>query len=254
MTDTTGGSDASSSDDLIRQAREAYVPGANPPATQPAPARQDDQVAGYAAGETATDTAQQQAMSRPADYVRSDYLHDDGLPADGSSYPAGAGTTYEAQRPSFFSRFGGLLIGGLVVVGFILFSVFDKTTDIEDLSVGDCLLMPDSEEITSVESADCTEPHQLEVFGLVALSAGNNAPYPGDDAVAQGIFDLCLPRFQPYVGTDYNNSQWYINFIYPTRESWVDGDDRSGTCVLYKPDGLSDEPATVTGSARGTAE
>ena len=109
--------------------------------------------------------------------------------------PPGGAVTYQAQRPSFLSRFGGLLVGAAVVVGFIAFAAFDRTTDIEDLAVGDCLRMPDAEEISAVESAPCAEDHELEVFALVTLPESVVAPYPGEDAVANAIFELCLPRF-----------------------------------------------------------
>ena len=67
------------------------------------------------------------------------------------------------------------------------------------LAVGDCLLMPENEEIASVESADCEEPHELEVFALVSLPEGNDAPYPGDLELAELMFEQCLNQFESYV-------------------------------------------------------
>lgn len=242
MTDRTESGEGSSSEDLIRQARQAYEPTSAvapeaPPRSEPAPPR--------SAPGTGADGA---AMNRPSDYVRSDYQ------VEPAPVPPGDGTTYVAQRPSFFQRFGGLLVGLAIVVGFIVFNIFDRTTDVDALAIGDCLRMPDAEEISSVESADCADPHELEVFGLVTLTQGGNAPYPGEDAVAEAIFELCLPRFQPYVGTSYDNSVWYINAIFPTRDSWVEADDRSGTCVLYQPGAPGEDALSLTGSARGSSK
>lgn len=232
MTDRPDADDGTSSEDLIRQAREAFEPAAEVNPQMPA------------------DPASSEAVARPADYVRGDYYSQ---PAEATAAVPSGGPTYEAQRPSFFQRFGGLTIGIVVVLGFVVFSIFDKTTDVEDLGVGDCLLMPDAEEISSVESAECIENHELEVFGLVTLSEGDSAPYPGEDAVAEAIFEQCLPRFEPYVGTAYDQSAWYINAIFPTRESWEEADDRAGTCVLYQP-GADDEAITLTGTARSSGE
>ncbi len=244
MTDRTDGTGPTSSEDLIRQARQSYEP--------PAPAS-DDAGPAPAAPAAPTPAAEtpyagldvDEPLSRPADYIRSDY-QDPGAP----SVPTG-GVTYQAQRPSFISRFGGLLVVGLIVVGFIAFSAFDKTKAVDDLAVGDCLLMPENEEITSVESTECSEAHELEVFHLVTLTDSSSTPYPGEDAVFNRIMDQCVNSFEGYVGFDYQSSIWFVNAIYPTAESWNEQDDREGTCVLWQP-GVGDEPLTLTGSARNS--
>ncbi|NND03808.1 MAG: hypothetical protein HKN91_13580 [Acidimicrobiia bacterium] len=246
MTDRIDGSDASSSEDLIRQAREAYVPAEDAPAP---PARESSPATAAApSASTAEPASEPAAITRPSDYVRAEYQTPDGVPA---SAPPSSAVTYEAQRPSFIQRFGGLLVGLAVVGGFIAFATFDRTTSVDDLAVGDCLRMPNSDEISSVESAPCAEDHELEVFATVVLSESSIAAYPGEDAVANAIFDLCLPRFQPYVGASYDTSAWYINTIFPTRESWEEADDREGTCVVYQP-GINDEPVTLSGTARAS--
>lgn len=235
MTDRNDGSDTTSSEDLIRQARQAY--GSTDEMPQAPTVGTDTWADTQPAPEPDT-------MTHPSDYIRADYQ-----PA--AAAPAGGATTYEAQKPSFFQRFGGLLVGLAVLGGFAAFAAFDRTTSVEDLAVGDCLRMPNAEEISSVESAPCGEDHELEVFALVTLSDSSIAPYPGEDAVANAIFDLCLPRFESYIGASYDTSAWYINAIFPTQESWEEADDREGTCVVYQP-GIDDEPRTLTGSARGS--
>jgi len=249
MTDRNDGT-ASSSEELIRQARRAYEPTteeAESPSsaysahgTIPTRAAADDR--------PAVDPA---TVSRPADYLREDYRE--------STYPGGsqpgvpAGGTYQEQRPSLSRRFGGLLIVGAIVIGFAVFSMFDRTKQVDDLAVGDCLLMPANEEITEVESAECTDPHELEVFHLVTLGDAAGAPYPGEDAVFDEIIDQCVDRFESYVAFPYEDSVWWVNAIYPTPDSWEEGDDRAGTCVLFQP-GLGEDPLTLTGSARNSAE
>ena len=241
MTDRTDGTDTSSSDDLIRQAREAYV------SSEVAPAAPAADTSTWAAAESSP-AAEAGAITRPSDYVRAEYQTPATTPQPA---PAGGAVTYEARRPSFFQRFGGLLVGLAVVGGFIAFASFDRTTSVDDLAVGDCLRMPNSEEISSVESAPCADDHELEVFATVVLAESTVAPYPGEDAVANAVFELCLPRFEQYVGAAYETSAWYVNTIFPTRESWEEADDREGTCVVYQP-GINDEPVTLTGTARGS--
>lgn len=246
MTDRTDGTGPSSSEDLIRQARQGYEPSA-PASAESAPAAPPASPAS-AVESSYSRVDVEEPLSRPSDYIRSDY-QDPGV-AGSPDVPAG-GVTYQAQRPSFFSRFGGLLLVGLIVIGFIAFSAFDKTKAVDDLAVGDCLLMPENEEITSVESTECTEAHELEVFHLVTLTDSNSTPYPGEDAVFNRIMDQCVNSFDGYVGFDYQDSIWFVNAIYPTSESWNEQDDRAGTCVLFQP-GAGDDPLSLTGSARNS--
>ena len=241
MTDRTDGTGPSSSEDLIRQARERFEPEANTDAA-PAPAEPTAPQASYSSVDV------DEPLTRPSDYIRSVY-QDPAAPGS-PDMPVG-GVTYQAQRPSFFSRFGGLALVGLIVVGFIAFSAFDKTKAVDDLAVGDCLLMPENEEITSVESTECSEAHELEVFHLVTLTDSNSTPYPGEDNVFNRIMDQCVNSFDGYVGFDYQSSIWFVNAIYPTAESWNEQDDREGTCVLFQP-GAGEDPVSLTGSARNS--
>lgn len=240
MTDRTdGGDQGSSSEDLIRQARENYEPTDYVAPRPVEPAMSASRAARY-------DTPASDPITRPSDYIRSEYLDQT---APGGSVPTAA--TYQAEGRSFFSRFGRLLIFVVVIVGFILYARFDKTKSVDELLVGDCLLMPAEEAITDVESAACDGNHQLEVFAIVTLSASSSTPYPGDDAVADAIFDLCMPSFQPYVGATFEESIWWVNAIYPSPESWAEENDREGKCVLFQPD-EGEEVLMLTGSARGS--
>lgn len=230
------GDQGSSSDDLIRQARAEYEPteyGSTPPSQPDSPVDRSEMPG-----------SDSPPISRPSDYVRSEY----------QDQPVGGGAvapTYQAETPSFLSRYGRLLIFGVVILGFIAYSMLDKTKSVDALSVGDCLLMPAEEEITNVESADCAGNHELEVFSIVTLSAANGSPYPGDDAVATSIFELCMPRFEPYVGTVFEDSIWWVNAIYPSPESWEEENDREGKCVLFQP-GAGEDVLMLKGSARGS--
>jgi len=51
-----------------------------------------------------------------------------------------------------------------------------------DLSVGDCIVYPDAEEVTGIRRADCSETHDGEVIDLLEMADGD---YPGDDGIAE---------------------------------------------------------------------
>lgn len=240
MTDRTDdGDQPSSSEDLIRQARSDYEPtdyGSITPSPPADPVPSHESVGSEPAA----------PISRPSDYVRSEYQDQQFSGGEAPATP-----TYQPETPSFFSRYGRLLIFGVVILGFVVFNMFDKTKSVDALSVGDCLLMPAEEEITDVESADCSGEHQLEVFAIVSLSAANGTSYPGDEEVSFSILELCAPRFEPYVGVTYEESIWWINAIYPSPESWEEENDREGKCVLLQTN-AADDVLMVSGTARGS--
>jgi len=243
---TDGRDPTNSSEDLIRQARQAYEP-AEAAASQAPYVVEAARPAPVSVSETLPQgtRAPEDPITRPSDYVRDEY-RDQPMPVAGDG-----ATTYEAQRPSFIRQYGRFLVFGVIIVGVIVFNMFDKTKDVEDLAVGDCLLLPTAEEISSIESAACDANHELEVFGLVTALQSVVAPYPGEDALYEDMYNQCLNKFQPYVGASFDESVWYVNAIYPTRESWEEADDRAGTCVLFQLD-ANLETMTLTGSARGS--
>lgn len=243
MTDRTDASEpALSSEDLIRQARMPYeAPASDAPSS--GAALEPSDYSARPTPEPAIDgyEATPDRVARPADRIATEPIQ--AAPWDGGPL--------QATEPSLLQRYGKFMLFGAIGLGVIVFGMLDKTKNVEDLSVGDCLLMPEIEEISSVESTDCASEHELEVFALVTVPDGKDAPYPGEEALGDRIFEECLSRFQPYVGTSYEESIWFANPMYPTRESWEDSNDREGSCVLLQI-GADNEALTVTGSARGS--
>ena len=179
------------------------------------------------------------------EYVAPQYLEGGGA--------LGGGVTYEAQKQPFIRRYGGLLLVVLAVAGLAVFSALDKTKSADDLAVGDCLLYPEADEFESIESIDCSEPHDVEVIALVDLPGERGAPYPGIFAIGEQIIERCIPLFEQYVGFSYEESIWYPDVFYPTEESWSEGNQREGTCLVYQLDDAG-EPTQVSYSARGSRE
>ena len=75
----------------------------------------------------------------------------------------------------------------------------------------------------------CSAPHQYEAYSEYSMT---DAAFPGlDEAIAQAEA-VCLDRFTAYVGSDYATSALGLDYLYPTAESWDEG-DRIILCLLY---------------------
>jgi hypothetical protein len=99
-------------------------------------------------------------------------------------------------------------------------------------------------EIKDVTAVPCSEAHDGEVFAVVTHPAAKDAPYPGDEAVADFASAECLTRFPAYAGASYDDSDLQVATVRPDDDSWTDKDDREVACVLYK------QGSTLTGSRR----
>ncbi|NNF69406.1 MAG: hypothetical protein HKN01_06510, partial [Acidimicrobiia bacterium] len=123
--------------------------------------------------------------------------------------------------PSSMSRIWqsrGILVG-LVILGIIGFRFFDSSTGVDNLSVGDCFDEPAALEFNAVDVVDCAEPHDYEVLATVDLSGDT---YPGDFEVTIQAFERCLEPFEAYVGIAFDASEVYIAPFVPAEESWDD--------------------------------
>ncbi len=117
------------------------------------------------------------------------------------------------------------------------------------LQTGDCFddvdpstLSDEFSEIEAVDAKPCTDAHTYEVYYLGALP---DSDFPGEQAVNQQVDGQCLALFEPYVGIGYDASMFDYSFIFPSAESWADG-DRGYICTLYSLAGDS-----LQGSMRG---
>lgn len=118
------------------------------------------------------------------------------------------------------------------------------TVAVTDLRIGDCFDTSETVEISDVEAMPCTQPHAFEVYHL---ATHETATFP-TDAELDAIFgEVCIEPFATYVGTTYENSEIYANFITPSEDSFAGG-DRGYICVLFD---LSDDALTT--SLRGAA-
>ncbi|MDO5051593.1 MAG: septum formation family protein [Pseudoclavibacter sp.] len=108
------------------------------------------------------------------------------------------------------------------------------------LEVGDCLMDPNSEQVATVDTVDCAEPHDYEVYADKELPEGDFNPV----TVSQEAADFCTAEFTNFVGLPYEESELEAQPLTPTAETWKTG-DRLITCMITDPAGPS------TGSLKG---
>ena len=103
-----------------------------------------------------------------------------------------------------------------------------------------------AEEIAAIP---CSEPHDNELFAVFDLS--DRLPYlalerfPGEEGIESFSGDGCFERFESFIGISYEESTLLVRMLYPTAESWAQG-DREVSCMLYH----SEEK--LAGSMRGS--
>ncbi len=113
------------------------------------------------------------------------------------------------------------------------------------IRLGDCLDGLGLTEIESVTGVPCSEPHEAEVYWAFNINAGPD--YPGEAAVFDAADEACFNRFEPFVGRDYASSKLELTYLYPTKESWEQINDREVLCMIVSLDG-----SRITGSAEGS--
>ena len=135
-----------------------------------------------------------------------------------------------------------------IVLGISVLAGCSTTTGIDSLGVGDCFSGPEASavaiEVSEVDVVDCDEPHRYEMYAMKEMT---DSSFPGESQAADMADDFCLSRFKSYVGLDYDNSIYWISSVFPTGDSWSQG-DRSIQCAL----GL--DSGTKVGSARNSSE
>lgn len=277
-----------SSEELLRRAREGLGEpsdgAAAPPAdfsieSYPPPAADADMSPDYSDGSPTVsgityEPADQPAPSVPESYESASYdppafetpaAPPSSEPSSWAPPPVDSGTDWAAAPPAGPAsapterRSSGrvwIFLAIAVVLGFGAFSLLDSSKTVDDIAVGDCMNIPEEDVFSTVDTIDCSEPHDLEVFALVDLSIAGSAfssvaAYPGDDPVYETAFDLCWDAFEPYVGVPYEDSALYMDAFTPTLEGWDERGDRIANCVLYEVNADATELIQSRNSLRG---
>ncbi|WP_261163886.1 septum formation family protein [Microbacterium sp. Marseille-Q6965] len=126
------------------------------------------------------------------------------------------------------------------------------TESVFEITVGDCLLEPDGEEVFDVEAVPCAEAHDYEVYHEFEVDLGDE--WPGEEAIGTAADEGCYAEFENFAGISFEESAslWYTAFT-PLEASWADG-DRLVQCIIYEAsDDSGMEIAQVEGSLAGAA-
>jgi hypothetical protein len=230
---------------------ESYPPPANEPemSTTSEMAEPIDEPPPYEP-EPTIDTA---PASDPSSWAPPSPIEDDGGAQWTASAPGPAPVPVKRGGGSIFSKLWIVVV--LVIGGIAMFSFFDSSKTVEDISVGDCLNIPEEDVFYEIDPVDCGEAHELEVFALIDLSTLSSefsvpAPHPGDEAVTDAALDACYDEFQGYVGMAYEDSVLYIDVFTPTFEGWTEVDDRVANCLIFEVNANETEIIMSTGTLR----
>ena len=117
--------------------------------------------------------------------------------------------------------------------------------DVFQIKLGDCLDDSGASEVSEVPVVPCDQPHDLEVFHVFEMPAGE---WPGDAAVQAATEAGCLPAFETFVGMPFQDSVLDLLPYTPLEEGWTGLDDREIICMVADP-GVQ-TTGTLAGAAR----
>ena len=119
------------------------------------------------------------------------------------------------------------------------------------LEVGDCFNDPKDgfEEVLDVEIVECSASHDNEVYAIADYPASDDATYPGMRTLEAYAEELCVDRFEGYVGAPYEHSRLEVAYFSPVAEGWDLLDDREITCFLWDPNFVK-----LVGSQKGSGK
>lgn len=102
-----------------------------------------------------------------------------------------------------------------------------------DLKVGDCITDANERtgDVTRFNAVKCDKPHDGEVYTLIKLEGGEDAKVPSEAFINGKGQRGCRARLRRQATPRaFRDSQLGFKFVYPTPESWAEG-DREITCV-----------------------
>ena len=106
------------------------------------------------------------------------------------------------------------------------------TISFADLEVGQCFQDWTAGD-TQVMAVDCSTPHDNEVYYVAELTDDD---LPSENDLENRSLGLCLASFEPYVGALPDETTLNYSWIFPSDESWSEG-DRDIACYLFAEDG-----------------
>lgn len=164
-------------------------------------------------------------------------------PADGGIVEGEAAAAWDAPKQGLGKSRVAIAVVVLGIIGAAIVgqtALQGESVDASDLSVGDCIVVPEAQEFSELDQTACDAPHTGEVFFVGDHPAGGDAVYPSDDEFFDWTVGTCEPLFEAYTGSAYAEQEpldygWFT----PTGDGWSEG-DREVICYL----GLASGSAT----------
>lgn len=122
---------------------------------------------------------------------------------------------------------------------------FGPRTSAFSMKVGQCVQLPTGDNITDLETTDCSALHDAEVFHLTQVTEDER---PSDSELEDMGGDACLAAFEGYVGIPYEESELDYTILYPSPGSWEEG-DREIICFIISGEGTD---VQLSGSMKGS--
>jgi hypothetical protein len=108
------------------------------------------------------------------------------------------------------------------------------TLGAKELRVGNCITDATSTQgdVRTFDAVECSQPHDGEVFTIIALGDG---AYRGAPAVIAKGQRGCRARLRRQATPKaFRNKRLGFKFVYPTKRSWAQGDHEITCLVTYK--------------------
>ena len=118
---------------------------------------------------------------------------------------------------------------------------FGPRTSAFSMKVGQCVQLPTGDNITDLETTDCSALHDAEVFHLTQVTEDER---PSDSELE----DMGGAAFEGYVGVPYEESELDYTILYPSPGSWEQG-DREIICFIISGEGTDTQ---LSGSMKGS--
>ena len=122
---------------------------------------------------------------------------------------------------------------------------FGPRTSAFSMKVGQCVQLPTGDNITDLETTDCSALHDAEVFHLTQVTEDER---PSDSELEDMGGDACLAAFEGYVGIPYEEYELDYTILYTSPGSWEQG-DRESICFIISGDGTDTQ---LSGSMKGS--
>ena len=104
---------------------------------------------------------------------------------------------------------------------------FGNQTHSTSLKVGQCIQLPEDDEVGDITTANCAEEHTGEVYFISTITQDS---LPSSSEMDELIAAACFDSFEDYVGTSPEETTLDATAMYPTSQTWSKG-DRDIVCI-----------------------